>query len=68
MPPREIGLDGDKAPKSVIARVFCIVWIMVGLTNALCSLMTATLTTALATAAVKDVDLAGKKVSIIKTF
>ena len=57
---------GDKAPKSVIARVLCILWIMVGLT--LCSVMTATLTTALATAAVKDVDLVGKKVPIIKTF
>ena len=43
-----------------MARLFSIVWIMVGLT--VCSVMTATFTTALATAAVKDVDLVGKKV------
>ncbi|XP_073236529.1 uncharacterized protein [Porites lutea] len=55
---------GDKAPKSVIARLFSIVWIMVGLT--VCSVLTATLTTALATAAVKDVDLVGKKIAVLK--
>ena len=43
-----------------MARLFSIVWIMVGLT--VCSVLTATFTTALATAAVKDVDLVGKKV------
>ena len=52
---------GDKAPKSVMARLFSIVWIMVGLT--VCSVLTASFTTALArTEAVKDVDLVGKKV------
>ena len=43
-----------------MARLFSIVWIMVGLT--VCSVLTATLTTALATAAVKDVELVEKKV------
>lgn len=53
---------GDRAPKSVIARLFCIIWIMVGLT--VCSVMTATLTAALATAPGRDMELVGKKVIV----
>ncbi|KAL9983623.1 hypothetical protein ACROYT_G005822 [Oculina patagonica] len=55
---------GDKAPKSIIARLFCIVWIMIGLT--VCSVMTATLTTALSSTVGHDVPLIGEKIAVLK--
>ena len=36
---------GDKTPKSVLARLFAVMWILIGVT--VCSVMTATLTDAL---------------------
>ena len=54
---------GDKTPKSIIARLFAVVWIMVGIT--ICSILTATLSSALTSVTVERYDvLAGMKVYI----
>ena len=38
---------GDKCPKSILARLFAVGWILIGIT--LCSMFTASLTTAITT-------------------
>lgn len=54
---------GDKAPKSCCGRIFAMIWIMVGVT--VCSLLTATLTTAFNNiSADQQIELAGKKVDM----
>lgn len=52
---------GDKTPKSIQARLFSVLWIMIGIT--FCSILTATLSSALTNVTVERYDvLAAKKV------
>ena len=52
---------GDKSPRSIIARLFAIMWILVGIT--IFSMFTASLTTILQNLAITKVqDLTGKSV------
>ena len=54
---------GDKTPKSVAARLFAVGWIMIGVT--ICSILTATLSSALTSVTVESVGvIAGIKVHI----
>ena len=54
---------GDKTPKSVAARLFAVGWIMIGVT--ICSILTATLSSALTSVEVESVGvIAGIKVHI----
>ncbi|XP_001634830.2 uncharacterized protein LOC5514656 [Nematostella vectensis] len=58
---------GDRAPKSHVGRVFGIVWITVGL--AVCSFLTATLSSALTTTFVKQPEsIMGKKIGVVDKF
>ena len=45
---------GDKTPKSTFARLFAVVWIMIGVT--MCSILTATLSSALTSVNVERYD------------
>ena len=54
---------GDKTPKSITGRLFSILWIIIGIT--ICSILTATLSSALTSVTVEKYDvIAGKKVKI----
>lgn len=53
---------GDKTPKSIIARLFSVLWIMIGVT--MCSILTATLSSALTSVTVERYDFTtGKTVN-----
>ncbi|KAL9983423.1 hypothetical protein ACROYT_G005593 [Oculina patagonica] len=56
---------GDKTPKSVLARLFAVVWILIGVT--VCSVMTATLTDALTSVKLEKYDVTtGKRIGVLK--
>ncbi|KAJ7336664.1 hypothetical protein OS493_011885 [Desmophyllum pertusum] len=56
---------GDKTPKSISGRLFAVVWIMIGIT--VCSILTATLSSALTSITVETYDLTtGKRIFLMK--
>ena len=58
---------GDKTPKSVCARLFAVVWILIGVT--VCSVMTASLTSALTSVKFEQYDITtGKQVECVNVF
>ena len=57
---------GDKAPKSYVARVFSIVWILFGIT--IFSMLTASLTTVIESSTTKpSTDMTGKQVGALRS-
>ena len=58
---------GDKAPKSTLARSFAVVWIIIGVT--VCSVMTATLSSALTSVKIEKYDVTtGKRVGFSELY
>ncbi|XP_068707484.1 uncharacterized protein [Montipora foliosa] len=56
---------GDKTPKSLVAQLFSVIWIMIGIT--LCSMLTATLSSAFTNVTVDYYGvLSGRKVGVVK--
>ncbi|XP_068709551.1 uncharacterized protein [Montipora foliosa] len=56
---------GDKTPKSLVAQLFSVIWIMIGIT--LCSMLTATLSSAFTNVTVDYYGvLSGRKIGVVK--